>query len=132
MSQFTKPLLVELIGKNKFRVAEEFEYHVGEYPSQEIITVPVGQETDFASVPRFFWALIGPIDRHGKAAVVHDYCYRNQYDEKKRCDDIFLEAMIVLGVRKWKLFCIYWSVRLFAWFAWWGAKKRFQKRSAQE
>jgi hypothetical protein len=115
---------VELVGKNLWKVVKEFEYHVGEYPSQEIIKVPVGAITNFASVPRIFWALISPVDKHGKAAVIHDYCYKIHYDTRKKCDDIFLEALGVLKVARWKKFCMYWAVRLFAWINWYKSKMR--------
>ena len=118
MSQFTKPLIVKLVGKNLWEVVEPFDYHIGSYPSEEIINIPIGFITNFASVPRIFWWLISPIDTHAKAAVIHDYCYGCHYDEKKRCDDIFAEGMTVLGVPKWKIFCMYWAVRLFAWIPW--------------
>jgi hypothetical protein len=119
MSQFTEPFVGKLIGKNIWEVYEPFEYHVGSFPSEEVIEVPVGFKTNFASVPRVFWPLISPIDDHGKAAVVHDFCYYIGYDTKKRCDDIFREALVVLKTAKLKVFFMYWSVRLFGWYAWW-------------
>lgn len=124
MSQFTKPFVGMLVGKNKWAVFIGFDYHVGSYPSDEIIHVPEGFVTNFASVPRIFWPLIGPIDEHGKAAVIHDYCYSQGAYSKRRSDDIFLEAMEVLNVSKWKRFCIYWAVRLFGWFAWYRSRIR--------
>jgi len=114
MSEFTTPLVVELIGNDEWSVYEKFEYHVGTYPSKEIIGVPKGFHTDFASVPRIFWNIISPIDKHGKAAVLHDYLYSIQYkNNRKLCDNIFKEAMGILGVKKWKIFVMYWAVRLF-------------------
>jgi hypothetical protein len=124
MSKFTTPLRVELIGKNLWKVIEEFEYHVGSYPSEEIIKVPDGKITDFASVPRIFWIIISPVDRHAKAAVVHDYCYMVKYSTKSRCDEIFLEGLEVLGVAKWKRYVMYWAVKYFAWPAWISARIR--------
>ena len=118
MSQFTDPLVVELVDKNLWKLASSFEYHVGKYPSDEVIEVPSGFVTNFASVPRILWWVISPIDKHAKAATVHDYCYFIHYDSKERCDDIFAEAMKVLGVKKWKIFFMYWSVRLFAQSSW--------------
>ena len=99
MSQFTSNFKGELIGRNKWKNLEEFEYHIGEYPSKEVIVVPVGFETDFASVPRIFWPYISPIDLHAKAAIVHDYCYYYGLYDRKRCDEIFLEALKVLNIK---------------------------------
>lgn len=123
MSQFTKPFIGELVGRNLWKVYEEFEYHVGSYPSDEIIVVPKGFITNFASVPRIFWSLISPIDEHGKAAVIHDYCYCVGSYSRKRSDKIFREGLQVLNVKPWKVFCMYWAVRLFAWFAWFNARR---------
>lgn len=99
-----------------------FEYHVGCYPSDEVIKVPVGFITDCASVPRIFWTVISPVDRHAKAAVVHDYaCGLKEYN-RKEADLIFKEALKVLGVRKWKVYSMYYSVRLYSIFRYeiWG------------
>ena len=119
MSQFTTNFKGELIGKNIWKNLEQFEYHVGDYPSEEIITVPAGYITDFASVPRTFWSIISPIDRHAKAAVIHDYLY--DYPEnysRKEIDEIFLEALNVLDIKIWKTHCLYYGVRLFSWYRW--------------
>jgi len=118
MSQFTEPFVGELIGKNRWRVYVPFKYHIGTYPSEKVIEIPVGFTTDFASVPRAFWSIISPIDEHGKAAVVHDYCYYIGYDTRKNCDKLFLEALTVLDASRWKQICMYYSVRLFSWHAW--------------
>jgi len=124
MSEFTEPLIAELVGRNLWKVYKDFEYHIGTYPSEEIIKVPVGFITNFASVPRIFWSLISPVDNHGKAAVVHDFCYATQYTSKRRCDDIFYEGLRVLNVPKFKAVCMYWAVRIGGWFAWYRWKRK--------
>ena len=118
MSQFTTPCRVEVIGKNLFRLIEPFEYHVGCYPSEEIIRVPNGFVTNFASIPRLIWPIISPIDSHGKAAVLHDWLYDTGEYPRLRCEEIFKEAMEVLNVPEWQIFCIYNSVYLLGWYRW--------------
>lgn len=118
MSQFTTKLKVEPIGRNKWILQEGFEYHVGHLGSDERIVVPAGFVTDFASVPRIFWPIIDPVGKHGKAAVVHDYCYATACYKRLRSDEIFLEGMEVLKVKRWKRKVMYWSVVLFGWGAW--------------
>jgi hypothetical protein len=128
MSQFTTPFIGELVGKNLWKVREPFEYHVGSYPSEEIIKVPVGFRTDFASVPRIFWPIISPVDEHGKAAALHDFMYaEGLYSNRKRCDEIFLEALEVLGVNKWKRNIMYFMVRTFSFYSWWRCRHGFRK-----
>jgi len=126
MSQFTTNFKGELIGKNKWKNLEKFEYHIGEYPSKEVIVVPADFETDFASVPRMFWGFISPVDTHAKAAVIHDYCYYNLYNRKKS-DKVFLEGLKVLNVPRWKVFCMYRAVRTFGWIVWWRYKIKRKK-----
>jgi len=118
LSQFTTNFKGELIGKNLWKNLEQFEYHVGSYPSKEVIVVPVDFITDFASVPRIFWAIISPIDKHAKAAVIHDYLYEVGCYTRKRSDEIFLEALNVLEVKPWKRHCLFYAVRLFSWYRW--------------
>ena len=118
MSQFTTPCQVEIVGPMRFKLISPFEYHVGMYPSNEIINVPEGFITDFASVPRVFWSILSPIDEYAKAAVLHDFIYRVAPYERMRCEEIFLEAMIVLKVPEWKRHAIYRSVYLFGWKRW--------------
>jgi len=126
MSQFTTELVVKQLNERWWVLKEGFEYHVGEYPSKEIIIVPAGFITDFASVPKIFWGIIKPTGKHGKAAVIHDYCYATAIYSKFRSDQIFLEAMTVLGVEPWKRNVMFHAVVCFGFFAW--IKRRFIKR----
>lgn len=119
MSQFTTELVVEQIGNSKFyRLLESFEYHIGSYPSNEIILVPAGFITDFASTPPFLRWLIPPQGKYGKACVIHDYCYATACYSKLKSDKIFLEGMEVLGVSQWKREMMYNGVVVFGWWAW--------------
>ena len=118
MSKFTTPLNIDLLDQNKWKLQKSFEYHVGCYPSKEIIVVPAGFITDFASVPRIFWNIFPPAGRYGKAAIIHDWCYQTAFQNRRRSDEIFLEGMKVLKVKKWKYKIIYYSVRLFGGIVW--------------
>lgn len=118
MSSFTTPLIVEALeGGRRWKLIELFEYHVGEYPSENVIRVHAGFTTDFASVPRPFWPLISPYGKAGKAAVIHDYLYASfglgARLTRKQADGIFLQAMGVLGVASWRRYPMYLAVRLF-------------------
>lgn len=80
----------------------EFQYHIGEFPSNDIVIVPKGYETDFASIPRLMWSIFPPWGKYGKAAVVHDWMCEMKDRKSSEVHDIFLEAMGVLGVPWWK------------------------------
>ena len=127
MSAFTSPLRVEFMNGRYWKILEAFTYCVGEPDSDECITVPVDFETDFASIPRCVWWLIGhPTGQYGKAAVIHDWLYEDNECQvctmhprtRKQCDQIFLEGMVVLGVSWWRRTLMYSAVRTCGGGAW--------------
>lgn len=119
MSSFTVPLDIRLTASGRTGVLlNEFQYHVGSEESQDVITVPVGFETDFASTPVFAWIIFPPWGRYSKAAVIHDYLYQTRKRTRKEADTIFREAMCVLGVPVWQRTIMYLAVRWFGWLAW--------------
>ena len=118
MSSFTDPLIVKKVGARTWEVMRSFEYHVGSEDSGEIVAVPNGFITDFASVPRAFWWLIPPDGSYTQAAVLHDFLYYTQMFTRKKSDDIFYEAMGVLEVPLWKRWIMWKVVRAFSWAYW--------------
>lgn len=134
---FTKPLIVQYIGEDRKRaiweLTESFQYHVGSYPSDFIIHIEKGFKTDFASIPRSLWSIFPPTGKYIKAAVIHDYLTDNkgkivyfktlediannnvEYIEmsKKRVDEIFKEAMGVLGVSSFVKYIVWKTVSIF-------------------
>ena len=84
-----------------------------------LITIPDGMMTDFASIPRIAWRIIGPPTGYGRkanygpAAVVHDYCYINKPFSRKACDQVMLAAMVELGVSRWRRKLMYYVLRMF-------------------
>jgi hypothetical protein len=120
MSSFTEPLIVEVVQKDRcpFRVVRPFIYEVGHRGSGHLLIVPPGFETDFASVPFGFRWLVPVVGRHGKAAVLHDWLYETHIVSRRRADEIFFEAMGVLGVPAWRKWLAWAAVRLFGATAW--------------
>jgi hypothetical protein len=109
-------------GRQCVQLLEPLEYRVGSADSEERITVPAGFETDFASVPRIFHSFIPPLGKHGRPAIIHDFLYstegrgpgitRREPYSRKEADDIFLEAMKVVGVPRLRRSLMYRAVRL--------------------
>ena len=125
MSKFTRPLIVSPLPDGKrWVLREEFSYDIGSEGSGKSVIVPVAFTTDFASIPRVFWAVYPKWGKYGNAAVVHDYLYWEQIYSRKETDDIFLEGMEVLGVSSFDRKTIYNIVRWFAGEAWKNNKKR--------
>ncbi len=129
MSSFTElPRLVALPPDYKlFEVQADFEYHVGSEDSLDVIYIKKGFVTDGASIPKLFWTLIGgPLGRYAPAAVPHDKLYRFQTRSRLEADNIFLEAMGVLGVSWWKRRSMWLAVRFRGWVPWNRHKKKLK------
>lgn len=121
MSAFTENLIVSPLPDGKrWVLRKQFSYDVGEEGSGETIVVPAGFITDFASIPRAFWAILPKWGKYGNAAVVHDYLYCTQPEQycRRRADEIFLEAMLVLNVGKCTAKTMYYAVRWFGRIGW--------------
>ena len=125
MSRFTESLVVTPLPDGKtWIILYDFGYEVGEEGSGEVINVPIGFHTDFASIPRPLWAIFPRWGKYGNAAVIHDYLYWEQSHNRKESDDILLEGMVVLEVGYFTRYAIYWAVRLGGWWAWRRNKNR--------
>jgi hypothetical protein len=119
MSRFTDALIVTPLADGKtWVILREFGYDVGAEGSGDRVDVAVGFETDFASIPRLFWAILPRWGRYGNAAVVHDWLYWTQTRPRQAADGIFREGMRVLGVGAVTRLVIYTAVRWFGWIAW--------------
>lgn len=129
MSSFTKcPPLKALPPDYKlFETTINFRYYVGVEGGLDFIDIPIRYKTDGASIPRFAWGIIGgPLGKYAPAAVVHDFLYHTQTRTRKESDRIFLEAMKVLGVNRFKRWIMYQVVRWFGWRAWNRRKKEIR------
>src|SRR5574341_189736 len=119
MSSFTDALVVSPLADGKtWVVLRDFGYDVGAENSGDHIGVAIGFQTDFATIPRPFWAILPRWGRYGNASVVHDWLYWVQTRPRREADTILLEAMGVLGVTSLVKYTMYWGVRLFGWRAW--------------
>jgi hypothetical protein len=114
-------------GRCQWRLSGPLPYDVGAEGSGETITVPAGFVTDLASIPRLVSGLLPPDGPWAKGAVIHDFLYatagtgvfggkrwitRPANYSRKEADDVFAEAMKVLGVPAWRRSVIHAAVRL--------------------
>lgn len=103
-------------GRQVVRLLQTLEYRVGAEDSPVVICVPVGFETDFASIPFGIRNLFPPLGRWGRPAIIHDYLYATQGErgrfDRLEADRIFQEAMEVVGVPAWRRFVMFRAVRI--------------------
>ncbi|EAA7874378.1 DUF1353 domain-containing protein [Salmonella enterica subsp. enterica serovar Weltevreden] len=112
MSRFTTPAILEMLDHFLWRVYEPFEFYLSDDIS-DIISVPAGFITDFATIPRIFWTFMPPDGKYSKTAIIHNWIYDNALRTKKEADLILLDRMTVLGVPKWKRIVMHLAVRWF-------------------
>lgn len=132
MSSFTDDLILrveqrEQRGLGVYTILEPFTYRIGSEGSDRAVIVPAGFDTDLASVPWFARWLIASGGLHAKAAVVHDYLYERglitgpgglEAPSRSEADGIFLEAMGVLLVPRWRRYLMWLAVRIGGKGAW--------------
>lgn len=132
MSRFTASLGLRLIedengrpitkgGRVQWTVIDDVPYEVGAEGSGVVIYIEKGATTDLASIPRIAWSLLPPDGPWTKAAVLHDAIYRLRGEvarighpapfTRKEADQIFNEAMEVVGVDELPRKLIYKAVR---------------------
>ncbi len=117
MSGFRTQLRIEdtgrvVGGRSIYRLLEPLVYDIGAEGSGFTVRVEAGNETDFASVPRFLFPIFPPTGKYNKAAVIHDDLYRRGFS-KVVSDAVFLDAMECLGVPWWQRTMMYLAVRVF-------------------
>ena len=77
------------------------------------VTVPVGFEFDFASIPKFAQAWLPKAGMlYDRASCLHDYLYVTELFSRKECDKLFYKAMLSDGVPKSRAWIMYQAVRL--------------------
>jgi hypothetical protein len=96
---------------------------VGWQSDTVLVTIPAGFMSDGASVPQLLWWFLPPWgDRSTFAALVHDYLLDRLQgfapggpvagaEDRARCDGQFLEALLTLGVPRWRALIAWAGVR---------------------
>ena len=89
---------------HRFKVLKEIKY--------KDIVVPVGYKTNGGNVPRIFWSFLPPNETTFLPLYcVHDYlCDLQEY---KKADDYLLALGKELYTPRFKLYIIYFSVRIY-------------------
>lgn len=116
---FGKPISVSRFGDRTYYLNREHTWTPA-IPRVGLgaVIVPTGFVTDFASIPRLFWAVLAPDDDYMLAAVVHDWLYWQQDLSREQADLALRSGMEELRIESWKTAAIYRAVRLFGQAAW--------------
>lgn len=88
-------------------------------------TIPIGFRSDGASLPKFFWRLIGhPFDMsYLREAIIHDYLYKYQICSRKESDKFFFKILKDNNLG-FKRYLIYIGLRAGGWVSWNRHKKK--------
>ena len=105
-----------VVGVDVWRVGEPVSFYSELLAAW--IDVPVGFETDFASIPRFLHRLLPKNGEYDAPAIVHDWLYSHGIYHKDTADKIFLEALTSINVAPWKRRAMYRAVAMFGGKAW--------------
>ena len=102
-----------------------FRYAIGSEDSGEYVDVESGFVTDGATIPRFLWWLLPPIEEYTQCTTLHDKLCSTYYYirlvngvetkvavTRKEIDAILKESMDVLQVTPWKKHAIMAGVTL--------------------
>ena len=110
--------------RRRFRLLARFRYVTS---TGEIVVAKQGSLIDGASIPCFFWRVIGqPMGEYAEAAVIHDVLWGKIVPhlsaspiaaaDLRWANWIFLDAMRTLGVARWRRWAMWMAVALAAWW----------------
>lgn len=102
-----KPIAVEILGKGNFRLIRPINAIAYKYR----IDILDGFVTDFASIPKIAWSVIGCPTDYALPGAVHDAMYRSRLLSRKEADYIFFLLLLEDGVPKPLARSMYLSVR---------------------
>ena len=112
----------DFVNGTDFMLVEPLAYSIGN--SGEIITVPRGFVTDFASIPSALQLVVRKLGNHNRPAVVHDYLYWSQTCTRDQADNLLMIAMKEMKVKKSRRWKIYQGVHLAGQAAWNGNRRQ--------
>lgn len=116
MAKFVTPLRVVQIDDRRWQLEATLMYATDVI--DQVIVVPTGFVTDFASVPRLPLAYLFTGGKASAAAVVHDWLYSTHTTSRKEADDIFFEAILAVGHSRFTAWLMWSGVRVGGAFLW--------------
>ncbi len=128
----------------KWRVVEDFYYHLPWWAVRADVVIPKGFIFDGASIPRPLWGVLSPVGLLLVQGLIHDYAYMHDYllvaDLYENDEETRYRWNRHIGRKTWdKLFrdigrevngmviindLAYWALRIGGWMAWNAHRKR--------
>ncbi|MBK8184729.1 MAG: DUF1353 domain-containing protein [Candidatus Competibacteraceae bacterium] len=112
---FPDPLIVSYIDGRRWMLQAPFRYIDSKYGA---ITAPTGFITDYASIPRLGWSILGAPEQYALASIVHDCLYSIQSFPRATADGIFYRGLIESGIDEIRAALFYAAVRCFGCIGW--------------
>jgi hypothetical protein len=106
----TNTVKIEMLPEGKAKLLEDFSYENDRFK----VTAKAGFVFDGASIPKFFWRVIGhPFSfKLLRPAIIHDVCYASEYFEREYADELFEEMLDRSGVSELKENAMFMAVRI--------------------
>ena len=107
-----------------FQLLSPFKVRIGQF---EVVEIPAGFISDFASIPPIMRSFISPTHvKISRPAWLHDFAYATNYRDSRRIsDDLIMCGMMVEGASRVLREVVYAGVRIGGWVAW----DRYRRRS---
>lgn len=98
-----RPLVVAAVDDRTWELVEPLVYH----GRDDVLVIPAGFRTDFATVPRILQWIVPRTGRYSAATVVHDWLIESRTVPRRDADGVFRRVLRELGVPvllRWLMF----------------------------
>ena len=104
-------LAKDLESRHIWRLSKDFRFSIDD----KHYLIPASFETDLVSVPWLAWLFVPKSgSKADHAAVVHDYLIVMKLVPRKQADAVFLEALKLANMNKFKAYIMYSAVRFYS------------------
>ncbi|KJY70277.1 hypothetical protein TW78_17160 [Vibrio coralliilyticus] len=112
MDQLEGVFIPDAKPRPQFKIESDFRF---EDPNGLLWVTPSGTQIDGASIPQFFWSIIGgPFEgKYIHASVIHDHYCRTKERTAHDTHRNFYYGMMASDVPKWKASLMHWAVSTF-------------------
>jgi len=103
-----RSLYKEKLAPHRWQILEDVQVTLS---NGDLLFIPKGYITDFATVPRLCWGIVATIGNHNLATLIHDYLLTDSSYDRSFIDNEMLYWLKLSGVRRFKGILMYYAVR---------------------